>query len=839
MKKKFAMLCMLILCMHNLFAQSGFRVEGRVLDANRESLPGVSVKLEGTNVGTVTGNNGNFILNNVPSGSQEITFSYVGFETQTLRIESGAGIAPLEILMQEKGLALEGVTVTAQRREQAIIDVPVAVSSLEGKFFSDLNIREVDALSEYVPGLQVQLQSPNNPGFVIRGITSDNGDSRIEPRVSVFQDGVSISKSRGSVIEVFDMERVEVLKGPQGTLFGRGAQIGAVHFVQNKPTAKLGGELTLGYGNFNQTLASGYINVPVNDKLFIRFAGQYNSRDGFIENEAGGNLNGKETSAGRLSFRWLPSTKTTVDLITNYQYDNYPGTSFQSGTIAPPGQSPNAFTAANLERGEDLFIDRKVYGSTLLVEHDFNKSWRLNSITAFRTFDSYESFDADGTSLPALWFAEEAFGQQFSQEIRMTYDGGRRFAGFLGASYFWEDGYQRVPFETNENSFVALLSPILNAATGGQFPILPLYNQDGTPFLGAGQLLGAPLKDFHREAFANYGNIQALEVFADGTLKVTDQLNLTAGLRGTYEIVQNGFETEYFDVPSVAGTVLNSVFGGSPNLLFAPTFGRVEGEGRFLSWVGRFVANYKTSDNTNFYASVARGRRPNVVQVTASGANTLNEEIVYSFETGAKWLAFNNRLQGDVAFFTYDYRNFQSSVVEIRDGSVQNFVRDAGFARANGFETSLRTALSKQISFFGTYAFIDARFNDTDREGNEQILAGNRFRLTPMHSFSMGFNAEFEIGKGTLFIRPSYTFKSQVFFEEENQDGIEQEAYGLLNARMGYQFAKNKYEVALFGTNLLDEQYLIDAGNTGLAFGTPTFIAGPPRFFGLQVRARF
>jgi len=114
--------------------------------------------------------------------------------------------------------------------------VPVTISALSGNSLNKLNVQQLDELSEYIPGMQMQLQSPNNPGYVIRGVTSDDGDSRSQPRVSVFQDGVSISRSRASVVELFDLERIEVVKGPQGTLFGRGAEIGALHIIRKKPT---------------------------------------------------------------------------------------------------------------------------------------------------------------------------------------------------------------------------------------------------------------------------------------------------------------------------------------------------------------------------------------------------------------------------------------------------------------------------------------------------------------------------------------------------------------------------------------------------------------------------
>ena len=144
------------------------------------------------------------------------------------------------------------IVVTSQFREQSVLEVPLAVTAYDGDFLQDIGVTEFDELSRFVPGFVVQEQSVNNPGFVLRGITSDSGASNIEPRVSVFQNGVSIARSRGSIVQLFDIERIEVLKGPQGTLFGRSAQIGAVHVITQKPTYDYEGYATVEFGNFDQ-----------------------------------------------------------------------------------------------------------------------------------------------------------------------------------------------------------------------------------------------------------------------------------------------------------------------------------------------------------------------------------------------------------------------------------------------------------------------------------------------------------------------------------------------------------------------------------------------------------
>ena len=840
-----------------LQAQQLCTISGKVTDGSGIPVPGANVVLKNTNFGVTSDIQGSYTLDAIPVGTYTINVSYVGYQpvNREINLKEGERLK-LDFSIEEAPLTLEGLVVTSQRREQAIQDVPVAVTSWEGDFLQSRGIFELDNFSEYVPGLQVQVQSVNNPGFVIRGITSDDGDSRVEPRVSVFQDGVSISKSRGSVVEIFDMERMEVMKGPQGTLFGRGAQIGAVHFIQNKAKNETSGELTLGVGNNGQYLANGYVNVPLADNFYARVSGIYNTREGIIENRSGGKLNGKETAAIRTSLRWLPSTKAVVDLIVNYQKDTPPGTAFKSGTYAPTGGSTDPFSFADMERGEDLFIDRTVWGTTLLVDQILGDRWNLNSITAYRTFDSFESFDADGTAAPALWFAEDAKGDQFSQEFRFNYSDNNRLSGFVGSSFFYEDGSQRVPFETDERSLYTLYSPILRGSIEGdpqlddptkQFllsviPFEPLV-VNGQPNLVSnipnvapvfGPLAGAPLKSFHRENFTNYGTNYAIEVFADGTFDVTDKFKVTAGLRGTYENITGGYEVENSETPGNLGFLL----GVFPNNLVAPTEGRRDSTATFFSAVGRLALNYEFSEDINFFGSFSRGRRPNVIQVNANSVDVLSDETVWSYEAGVKGLLLNSRLQFDFSGFYYDYNNFQTSIFLLEEGRF--LTRDVGKAQATGFELAGRYLASDKLSFFGNYGFIDAKFADEDSDGNEQALAGNRFRLTPEHSFSAGFEVNLPLGdQVSFFLKPTYTYKSQVFFEEENQPGIEQDAYGLLNLFAGFNLFQQRATATFYMNNVLDENYIIDAGNTGGAFGIPTFISGMPRLFGVRLTGRF
>lgn len=827
-------LILLLLTAFTVTAQNKGGITGQVLDETGTPVIGANVVIQSISIGAVTDENGTYKLDDLSYNTYTITVSYLGYKSIKKSVEIATPQTTLNFNLKEPSFQLDGLVVTAQKREQLNKDVPIAITSYGSDFINNQGTFEYDTFSDYVPGLQIQIQSVNNPGIVVRGITSDSGDSRVEPRVSVFQDGVSISKSRGSVVELFDIERVEVLKGPQGTLFGRGAQIGAMHIIQNKAKNETSASLKTGIGNYNQFLVNGYVNTPlVKDKLFARVAAIYNRRDGYIENLSGGDLNGKETLALRGSLKYMISDNTTFDFIANWQQDTPPGTSFKSGTFAPLGGdlSPNSF--ADLERGKELGLDRTVYGFTGILKSALNDNWDITSTTAYRKFNSDEAFDADGTAAPVLFFREVAEGEQFSQEVRFNFDNDDKLSGFFGANFFYENGSQAVPFEVNEQSYLALLVATDALVINGVPTLFPNIPNDPGSF---GPLAGAPLLPFNKEESINYGENYSGDIFADASYDVTEKLTLTLGLRATLENSNAGLEVINADNPGLLGNFL----GAFPNNLFTPTNGRISASETFTSAVGRFAVNYDLSDAVTVFGNVARGRRPNVINVSATEVNLLSDETVWSYELGLKSLMLDNKLQFDINGYYYDYSNFQTTIARLdeTDGLVI-LPNDSGSATALGFEAAMQYQFAKSSSFFANYGYIDASFDDEDSDGNPQQLAGNTFRLTPEHSFSAGFNINPTLSeKVAVFLRPTYTYKSKVFFEETNLPNISQDGYGLLNIRTGITI-QDRYEISLYATNVLDEEFIIDAGNTGGAFGIPTFIAGPPAFYGLQLSVIF
>jgi outer membrane receptor protein involved in Fe transport len=282
--------------------------------------------------------------------------------------------------------------------------------------------------------------------------------------------------------------------------------------------------------------------------------------------------------------------------------------------------------------------------------------------------------------------------------------------------------------------------------------------------------------------------------------------------------------------------------GYYPNLISVPTEGKkISATKDYFSYTGRLAVNYLLGKNS-VYASISRGRRPGVIDNGDAADTTifLQPEIVWSYEAGIKG-RIGSQLYYDFAVFYYNWDHFQSNILNTT--TLKFEPEDAGKAHSFGIETGWQYYFGKGSSFFANYGYIDGRFNDKSDNGEQQQYAGNTFRLTPKHTFSAGVNFVTPLSRQTsLYIRPSYTYKSKVYFEDTpNADSLSQSGYGLVNLNAGVVFGANKlkYDISFFSKNLFDKKYLIDGGNTGELFGIPTYIGGTRLTYGIQVKVSF
>ena len=787
--------------------------------------------------------------------------------------------------------AVGDIVVTAQKREQNLIDVPITITAYTGAFLQKLDVRDFHDLSQFTPGFYVQNQSPNDSGFVMRGITTDSGAITDEARVSIYQDGVDISRSRGSYIELFDLQRVEVDKGPQSTLYGRSALVGAVDVIQNKASERgFDWNARVEAGDYNDAAVEGMVNIPIDDTLALRFSGRYRRRDGYIDNLSGGDaFNSVDTGAFRAALNWRPNNRLNTDFIFNYESDQPSGTSFKNATFYPTNPATgqvlgnlSPYTGAALSAAPDfplgnkLGIDRHVWGATELVDYKISDTLKLSSITAFRHFDALEIFDPDGFSYPAVTAAEDTYANQVSQEFRLNYDDGHRFNGFIGVNGFGEQGKYHIVTEVDERAALALKAGTLDRTN----PNPTALSTIDSPVTTAETLLGlfglpqslAPLaetvadnlKTNHMEQYTQGARTAEGDIYADGTYRITDKLQVSAGIRNSYEYKTTSLAASNLNGASALGALLNNPLGtfsdlitpGAPNLpnygaQTNPTAGNGDVVRRHLSNDGfswRLNALYKFDPDTSVYLTYARGRRPEVLAVqgppTPGAAPLFTKapaETVDDVEGGVKAALFGRRLRIDASLFYYSYTNFQTDQIV----GNQIVTTNAGSAEDYGFEGQASYKVDALLDLFGTYTYTHARFDSG-------LYKGNHFRLTPDHMLSLGADAHMAALGGVVEFIPTFVYRSKAYFDDDNANPAlltgalitplvfneYQNGYGLLDLRFAYHPLHGNWRLEAFVTNATDTHYLKDAGNTGEDFGLPTYIAGEPRMFGFAFSIR-
>lgn len=727
----------------------------------------------------------------------------------------------------------EQIIVTAQKIEQRAMDVPITISAVSGKRMEQIGVADLDELSNYIPGLNIQEQSANNPGIVIRGITSDSGSAQQAPRVTLYYNGIDISRSRGSYQDIYDMERIEVIKGPQATLFGTASAVGAISMISARPKPGFSAELTAGYGNYDSKLLSGFVNGG-SDKVAGRIAFAWKKRDGYVKNLSAtqDDLYARDQLGVRGSLRLKPTDSFTADLILTYDRQRNSGTPFISRAL-PTSEGPgNPFGAANLSGsplsstvlgGDKLGLHRDVYDANLTFSWDFADDWTLTMVNGYRKFDSNEVFDADGSAAWYLEFAEEAKGWQASHETRFAY-AGDHFRGAFGWNLFREDNHQRVPFSTEEGTYLQCAARLI--------PGLPCVAANGTVAASQATAIltnGAATVIPYSSVFENLGKNDSYSMFADGTWLASPSLELTAGIRALIEERRSGYVT---NVP-------NSVLTRAPLIPGqVNTNGRVlRTQGSFAAFLPRFNILYRFSPALNGFATVSKGRRSPTVNLDAAAGgvariNRIAEENVWNYEVGLK--GNSGIFSGSLGVYYQTYDNFQVSVTG-SDGVTRTV--SAGTASNLGVEAEVAIQPTSWLNIFANGGYIDGGIDDKPANGR---FAGDQFRLQPRFQAAAGFTIDAPMGNGMrVFATPSLTYRSKIYFEVPNSEAISQKGVMLVNLRAGVSFAEDRYEISAFVRNATDRNYLLDAGNTGGAFGIPTFIPAEPRFYGAQLTGRF
>jgi iron complex outermembrane recepter protein len=804
---------------------------GMVRDGSRTPLPGAAVEIDGLKRLVHSNEEGRFRLTDLPTGRVRIRVSCLGYRTKTVDFMLQEGYNDHYIALDRDRIALETVVATSQNREQHGPDIPVALSVLTRSNARQLAVDRYPELTGYVPGLFVGSSGLPDRNLIIHGASGNSVIPDRSPSVAFYADQVPVAQPGGFSPEFFDMDRIEVLKGPQNTFFGREALKGAVHFVSRKPSDSFGGFITAGTGSFRQMEVEAAVNLPVvEDMLFVRAAGIYRDREGYVKNSAGGTLNGMNAVGGRFSLRFLPAFDHKVDLQLNYQQSDAPGEAFLNRWKTGDETASDLFSGqASLNRGETLGSRQEWMDATLTYRYTRNEHNHWTSVSSFRKNNHDGARDGDGTALPALEQDFRKTGERFFQEIRYDFMRGSRLNGSAGVNYLHETGHASQSLLSNDQYIYAVLTDPASFLMPGEsrFTFFP-HPLNPDP-MGEISLTGD-----HYETGSFHQKNRSAQAFIHFTRQWLKQLFITGGGRAFYDRLQL-----INDSVSSGGEAssLGQLTGASPNLIINPSASRPITKNS-LAYTGSLGLIYRPNQDFNLFLHAVRGRKPPVLQITPDGRPLIAEaEKVNSLEAGWK-TTLKGRIYWEVTGFYRKHLDVQTT--EAGGSTAAGLITSDGKATSYGVETGVKAAVLSGLDLFGNYAWLQSVFDSTGMSGNVFPHAGNSFALMPEHNFSGGLHARMRIARNMhFFVTPWYTWKSRFWFSEANTRGMEQAAYGLLHVHGGVELPEQQLRLSVYGTNLLDQPYFTSAGYLAGLPGLPVFMPGAPRMAGVRVTWRF
>ncbi len=768
------------------------------------------------------------------------------------------------------------VVVTAQKREEDIKDVPIAISAVTGKTLDTLRVTSLDAVATLAPNTNYKNQSPAAPSISIRGITSDESGAGSESAVSTYLDGVDISRREGAQIAIYDMERIEIARGPQGTLFGTASEIGGLSLITHKPEDTFEAAVTTAVGNLDYRKIDGMVNLPISDWAALRISGLHEERQGYIENRGGtvgdaSHYMGIDTDAARVSLLLTPSDQLKITLIGYHEQNNPTGTQFTSFNV--PNQQlqlADYYRETYQAPRKPSKFSREITGGIALVDAEINDGLSFSSITGYREYNYQQYFDLDGASIKLVDSDIDNSTWSLYQEARINFELGDNFRSFAGVSYIHESVAETIGLTFSEPIFAVLRSGVF---------VLPNGQPNQLVLPASMAAFGIALDPDRREYREQGGRKIDTSAFIDMTYDINEQLSVSGGVRyvrndrrflsnqpavgqsglirlGVFNAVSAAITSNLQRVdatfnPSnqahrLFGTYISSLMAALPNayasapknLIFTATNGLLDGDASFHNTLPRLSFTYRATDDITAYAGIAKGQRSGFLQTDGAGAvSKIDPEKLWNYEVGLKG-AFND-FSFDSALFFYDWTDFQTvELIDPTNPSLGQRSVNAGSATAWGVEISGVYEPIDGVSFFTALSYLDASFDKfLSSEGD---FSGHRFRISPEWQGTIGVNVEQPLTDdltGILSARARY--QSEVFFDNENVAPKMDGANTIVNANIGVRSKNGGWTFRLFADNLLDEKYLLDGGNSGDQFGTPTAIAAAPRTYGAEFGITF
>ena len=704
----------------------------------------------------------------------------------------GAGVSPAHAQTASGAEPTDGdIVVTAQRREERLQDVPISISAIGSEELAARGVSDLSALGATVPGLSISGSGGSNGTNLlsIRGISGQPLPIGASQATAIYLDGVYLPRPDAGFFALDDVERIEVLRGPQGTLYGRNATAGAINIITRDPGDDLRGGVDLSYGNYNALNAKGSLSGPLGGGLSAGVSGSYSRRDDYFFNGTTGSKQEDYrafTVRGKLRYASpddsfsavLSGDISHVDSTPSFKNIYNLATGAYLGVMDPYVIESDAATAAQTK------VDIRSKGLALTAALSLSDNVDLTWITGYRKFANVTVTDLDGSALPALRSHADNDITTFNTELRalLTFD---RLRVTLGGNYYNES--QRFEFGTGSPAVAVVLSPL------------------------------------------DKSKLNAFAVFGQAEFDITDQLTVVGGLR--YNSEKRNYSNDYRATPG--GRLLT---GRITDDVLIPSVG----------------LNFKVTPRVLLYAKFSRGYQAPGFNMapgaTVATPNEFNAEKLDAYEVGAKTQFFDNRVTFNLAGFHYQYSDIQ---VRSTVGPGIVMVSNAASAKIDGVEATLSARVVEGLTLSGNVTYLDARYGnfcEFIQAGAPQFQdplcspgfadrSGNRLNQAPKWQGGVALDYTTDIaGAGEFRANLSYNGSTTVFYSTPNEPLISSGTITKVDARVGFTIADGP-EIYVFGKNLTKNFYLDNAlrGSPALA---PVHVSDP-RTYGIGIRYRF
>ena len=787
------LLALVIACSFRSFAQQSVSFNGKVTNSQSVPIAGSTVYLLNTNRGTATDDKGNFTIKNLLPGKYTAQISAIGYATTNMQVNVNGSMGTVDIGLEDESRQLDAVLVSAQKTEESLQQVPFSISALSARQVQQYRLWNIRELTAIVPNLYSANSGDERNVTSIRGIATTSYDQA----VATYIDGVNQFGLDTYIPQLLDVERIEVLRGPQGTLYGRNAMGGVINIITRQPTNTTSGFAEVSVGNFNTQRYSIGLRTPIiKNRLFAGGTLMFNKRDGFYTNQFNdASYDQQKSITGNYYLKFIASEQWSLSLNAKHN-DNRNNGPFP---LAFPMSSIDEF----LEEGHVLNQN----ATSKMIDNTFNssltasyagRSFNFSSQTAYQSNHRYYTLPLDGDFAPIDgitiinnygddWNKVKVWTQEFKLSSPATNTSALKWTA--GTYFFHQD------------------NPVKQATHFGQDAAFVDPN--------------IPFTDFSN-IITNKGRSTGIALYGQGTWSVTEKLNIIGGLRYDYERKKYGILGEFKMDSDPDPTVITPDTSATANFnAFSPKLG---------------VA-YEINAHSNVFASYSRGYRAGgFTQLSADPSQpplySYKPEYSNNIEVGIKNNFLNNRLRLNMAFFLTQVTDVQVPTLVLP--GAYTVTRNAGKLSSKGVELELATTPAKGLELEYNFGFTDAEYKDLklSQGGASVDLAGKKQVFTPDITSMLAAQYSFDLGTKhnlKLVARGEWMQLGEQYFDLSNN--ISQDAYSLLNARFG--ISSRLGELMFWGRNLGDKRYISYAYDFGAIH------IGNPRTYGVTLRARF